>query len=293
MKRFLIIVICLLLILLACVAMLFISHQCLYPSATTGGKHCLTVMTYNTQAMNQARKQPKNAVLHYLEQTDADVLCLQEVLVLKDHTHLTLNDLKKAFARYPYSYIDFKVYNQRMQFGNVVFSKYPLFNKHTIRYDSRTNITSCCDMKVGNDTIRLFINHLESNKINRQDIDSIVQNRSLQRTRLWDKLQTAGRLRQAQARVVSDSIQASPHSVIVVGDFNDTPLSYTYWTISRGLKDCFLRTSNGRIGSTWHQSRIGLRIDYILCSQSLYPTAFTIHPTKASDHFPCQATICW
>ena len=256
-------------------------------------QHSLTILTYNTQAMNMATKTPENKVISYLQQTKADVLCLQEVLVKKnDNRHLSLSELKAAFPNYPYTYYDFKVYNKYRQFGNVVFSKYPLFNKHTIRYDSRSNITSCCDIAIQGDTLRLFINHLESNKI-KEDLDTVLLTRSLTNSPLLEKLRSAGEIRLQQARIVSDSIQASPHPSGVVGDFNAIPLTRTYLNMRKGLNDCFLLSSNGQLGFTWVHKGIGLRIDYILTSPQLTPVAFHIDHNKASDHYPCRATIVW
>ena len=101
-------------------------------------------------------------MLQYINQLDADVVCLQEVLVYKSGNRMTLPALREAMRKYPYTYYDFKHYNSRRQFGNVVFSRYPLINKQTIRYESASNISSQCDMLVHDDTIRLIVNHLES-----------------------------------------------------------------------------------------------------------------------------------
>lgn len=269
-----------------------VSHRSLYFTSVPPVSHSLTVLTLNTQTMGWAAKAEDNKVIRYLRQSDADVMCLQEVLVRKSAGTLTLNELKRAFPDYPYTYFDFKVYNRYKQFGNVVFSKYPLLNKHTIRYDSRSNITSCCDINVQGDTLRLFINHLESNKI-REDIDSAMLNRSFKDSPMWEKIRSAGTIRLRQAQTVNDSVQASPYPVIVVGDFNDIPLSRTYLKMCKGLKDCFLHSSNGRLGLTWVHSVIGLRIDYILCSRQLYPVSFTVDEVDVSDHYPCKTVITW
>lgn len=139
--------------------------------------HRLTVLTYNTHRMGEFRKPPQNRVLQYLLRQDADIICLQEVEVYRDATYLTLGELRGTLReKYPYSYIDFSVYNSRRQFGNVVFSRYPLINKQTIRYPSRANISSRCDVVVGADTLRLITNHLESNRFDRGDFAEHIAN---------------------------------------------------------------------------------------------------------------------
>ena len=92
-------------------------------------------MTYNTQGMAIGKSlEGKMKMLKYINQQDADIVCLQEVLVYKNEKRLTLPKLREAMSNYPYTYYDFKLYNQQRQFGNVVFSRYPLINKQTIRF---------------------------------------------------------------------------------------------------------------------------------------------------------------
>ena len=259
--------------------------------------HRLQILTYNTHRMGEFQKAPRNRVIQYLLRQDADVICLQEVEVYKDGQYLTLGELKGVMReKYPYSYIDFSVYNSRRQFGNVVFSKYPLVNKQTIRYPSRANISSRCDIVVGTDTLRLITNHLESNRFDNNDFAHANDHTgAITETahRLGSKLETAGRARHEQARCVRAEIDNSPYPVIVVGDFNATPLSYTYWKIRGTMRDAFLCTSWGNFGFTYIYHHLGLRIDYTLCSRSLHPVSSTVARVRHSDHYPLTTTLAW
>ena len=257
--------------------------------------HSLRVLTYNTHRMGMYKKPNHNLVISYLQQCDADILCLQEVEVHKNAHYLTLSDLKQALKKYPYTYFDFSIYNKKRQFGNAVFSKYPLVNKHTIRYESKANISSCCDMVINGDTLRLFINHLESNKLNQSDFESFFANNNteLKEEELTKKMTRAGLTRKQQAQKVKQAIKQSPHPCIVVGDFNAIPLSQTYQTIKRGLYDCFLETNFGKLGNTFYKFHIGIRIDYILCSKQLIPLACKVDKVSHSDHYPVIADIGW
>ena len=292
MKRFLRILFLLLCLLLVGIALLFVSHKSLY-LRSGAGTHSLTVLSYNTCRMGGFAKPDNNRVIAYLRTSGADILCLQEVEVYKSHKYLTFKELRKSLKDYPYVFCDFKIDNHRRQYGNVVFSKYPLANTATVGFDSRGNISSQCDIILPADTFRLFVNHLESNRLEQNDLDSVIQTHSLSHGRLMDKLQSAGRLRRAQAREVHSRVKASPYPVIVLGDFNDIPLSLTYLTLRMGLKDCFLRTSNLRLGNTlvWHW--LGIRIDYILCSPSFVPVSFRTDRPSGSDHYPVVSTLTW
>jgi endonuclease/exonuclease/phosphatase (EEP) superfamily protein YafD len=100
-------------------------------------------------------------------------------------------------------------------------------------------------------------------------------------------------LRNEQARVVRKEIDESPYPVIVVWDFNSFELSYAYWHISRGLNDAWRSLHPFRYGATCEHRGIGVRIDYILSSESIKPTKCSIPKTTASDHKPVVATLEW
>ena len=91
--------------------------------------------------------------------------------------------------------------------------------------------------------------------------------------------------RASQARVVKDHIDKSPFPVIVVGDFNDTPVSYAYTRIRKGLNDSFVNSGYGA-GFTYKGNYPPNRIDYILYDNSLINSYFEIMKVKYSDHYP-------
>ncbi len=256
----------------------------------------IKIITLNTHGMMVNDKlEQKMQMLNYLNQQDADIICLQEVLVYKNPKRLTLPALREAMRKYPYTYYDFKVYNTKRQFGNVVFSRYPLINKQTIRYESKSNISSQCDVVVNTDTLRLIVNHLQSYGIEKEDLHfDTLSVEGLKNSSLNQKLQSADALRHKQAKAVKHAIRKSPHPVIVVGDFNALPLSYVYWKIKWGLRDCFLDSSFGKLGTTYKRKGIGIRIDYTLCSRELRPIdCYVDKDAKYSDHYPIITTIGW
>ena len=293
MKRFKRLIIILFTLIVLWMLYSLISHQFRKPTDTFN--HTLKVITYNTQSMMIGHKlADKKSMLQYISSQNADIICLQEVLVYKNPERLTLATLRDAMKQYPYTYYDFKHYNSKRQFGNVVFSRYPLINKNTIHYESQSNISCQCDVAVKNDTFRLIVNHLESYRLEKQDLhlDTLSVD-GIKNSTLVNKLKSAGKLRHKQANEVRRSIRKSPYPVIVVGDFNAIPLSYVYWKIKLGLHDCFLESSWGQLGNTYKKGPFGIRIDYILCSRNLTPIKCEVDRVKYSDHFPVCATIGW
>ena len=252
-----------------------------------------TLMSYNTCRMGEVRKPAQNRVIQYILRTEPDVVCLQEVEVSKSDEHLTLSELKKALAVYPYTYFDFKIYNTRRQYGNAVFSKYPLIGKHTLRYESRGNITSVCDIVLPTDTIRLYTNHLESNRLQREDLPLTSFNEQTQTvlTNTTAKLEKASVVRNRQAKIIHEDAERSPYPVLIVGDMNTTPVSYTYRRLRKGMRDAFLESSDGKLGHTYELHGIGVRIDYILHSRELSADGFDIPHVDYSDHYPIVTRI--
>lgn len=270
------------------------SHRMPWQDYSQCDKH-LTVLTYNTQGMAVSEGLSfKKDMLQYINDIDADVVCLQEVLVYKKKGQFTLSMLCDAMSKYKYTYFDFKVHNSKRQFGNVVFSRYPLINKETIRYQSKANISSQCDVVVGEDTLRLMVNHLESFHFSDKDLNLEELNvNNWQGSSLVRKLIRANRLRQKQVGVLQQAIRKSPYPVVAVGDFNSLPISWAYWRMNLGMHDCFAESSFGRYGGTYQRKGIRARIDYIFTSRSLKPISCEIGEAEFSDHYPIIGTLGW
>ena len=72
---------------------------------------------------------------------------------------------------------------------------------------------------------------------------------------------------------------------LVAGDFNDTPLSYTYFRLIRGRKDSFMRAGKG-FGATYSALWPLLRLDYVLYPGELKAVSHKIEKVNYSDHYP-------
>jgi len=114
--------------------------------------------------------------------------------------------------------------------------------------------------------------------------DKIEKSRSKTK-RIFYKFKTAFQKRALQVNIVSEHIKDSPYPVIVCGDFNDTPVSYTYHQISKNLNDAFSETGSG-IGRTYANILPAFRIDYILYDDFFDSHNYIIHTIEISDHYP-------
>ena len=105
------------------------------------------------------------------------------------------------------------------------------------------------------------------------------------------RLKSAFLLRSNQAKVISAHLSKSPYPVIVCGDFNDTPISYAYRTISKGLTDAFVNSGKG-FGNTLVGPIPYFRIDFVLHDKKLKSGHFrTIKTNPLSDHHPLTVQI--
>jgi endonuclease/exonuclease/phosphatase family metal-dependent hydrolase len=155
-------------------------------------------------------------------------------------------------------------------------------------------------LKVGNDTLLVINNHLEGTHLSDEDRDNYKRlikgdmRRDTARQEsvlLLNKLGKAAAKRAPEAEAVHQYIEThSQYPIIVCGDFNDNPISYSRRTISEGLTDCFAASGRG-IGLSYNQKGFFFRIDHILCSDQFQPYNCQIDDKMdASDHYPI---ICW
>lgn len=110
---------------------------------------------------------------------------------------------------------------------------------------------------------------------------------------LVSKISTASVTRAVQADIVADYLKLHEKlPVILCGDFNDTPISYTRRRIlSQGLTDAYETTGNG-FGRTFNRDAICVRIDHMMCSRHFKPYACQVDCSiNASDHYPIVASF--
>jgi len=263
----------------------------------------ITILTYNTRMCGSVKKPLKNKpnkVLKYIKDTNADIVCLQEFTTYKNDNYLTGKDIDSLFRNYRYKYIYYKIETRYERLGVAIFSKYPIINKKAINYRSNSNSSVYADIKVGDQIIRVFNNHLESNRITENDKEMAkslknnldAHNISGVTIHFSRKLATAYRLRAKQVDMVRDEIKKSPYKMIVCGDFNDVPTSYAYTQIKGNLLDAFTEKGTG-FGWTFYDRFYHFRIDYILYDATFSPLQYKMDKVKYSDHYPvfCKMKI--
>lgn len=109
--------------------------------------------------------------------------------------------------------------------------------------------------------------------------------------RMKEMMNENGVIRARQADQVMRLVDESPYPLIVCGDFNDTPASYTYRKIKGDLEDSFLAAGKG-YGYTYRYLRKLLRIDYLFYSPGVFrATRYYSPDLEYSDHKPVIVSL--
>ena len=94
------------------------------------------------------------------------------------------------------------------------------------------------------------------------------------------------RIRAGQVVKVKEALsELDVDGSIICGDFNDTPISYVYAQMRRGMKDAFASTGFGP-GITYHEDFFWFRIDNIMHSPNLKSYRAKVDKVPYSDHYP-------
>lgn len=260
------------------------------------------LLSYNVRIFNfyqwlNDKTIPDN-ILNFISKEKAGIICLQEFITVQN-SNISVGSLKKRLSGTPYSHIVYSYDISRdKKMGLATFSQYPIINKGTINFENSPNGIIYSDIKIKKDTIRVYNCHLQSTRLRKDDfhlIDSILlkydDKHITNFKQLTYRLKDAYKLRATQADILSDHIRKSPHPAIVCGDFNDTPVSYTYYKIKGKFIDAFIESGTG-IGDTYLGYVPHFRIDYILHDKKIKTNDFQVKRVKYSDHYPIS-TNCY
>lgn len=253
-----------------------------------------TVMSYNVRGFRgDNNEHTVSAIVDTLLRRERlpDVVCLQECAL----------DAKN-FARMDSLFRGYNIADAT-EYGKVVvrtYSRYPIISRGEISGEGR-GTSQWCDVVIRSsnsrqeDTVRVFNNHLYTMNISKADSDDIGEGRIL---RDGDRMMSIVRriadnsaIRVEHVDSLRQVIDATPHAMVVCGDFNDTPMSYVVRRLSRRLNDAFEGAGRG-YGSTFRPMHSTLRIDYILHSDNVEVQCFNVDKDMyMSDHMPIEARL--
>ncbi|MFI5153478.1 MAG: endonuclease/exonuclease/phosphatase family protein [Chitinophagales bacterium] len=272
--------------------------------------NALRVLTWNVHGWDQfITKKPgasghRESMISFIEGLNPDVICFQEFF--ESHNPKVLPATIPYITErlhYPYHIFapDYRWHEGLYESGVVIFSKFPITDSFRMRYqDSPMQKTPesllFADINVNGKITRVFTTHLQSVLFQGRDFRNVeiiknVDDGTLQASKsIIKKLKRAYGLRGSQADQVREQLDKSPYPVIICGDFNDVPNSYTYFRIRGNRKDAYIQRGFG-IGRTYVHLSPTLRIDYIFTGQQFDVLQCSKFPLPYSDHHPVVADL--
>jgi endonuclease/exonuclease/phosphatase family metal-dependent hydrolase len=240
----------------------------------------IKILTYNVHGFQNINNgnNTYNEIGDFLIAEDADIICLQEYFV-KSKGFKTSVMAKKMLKIYKYTCGD---YDEK------ILSKYPFEGRQNLNIGGKRIIFS--DININGKIVRIYSCHLQSTNFNPDGTQKrLLSNKGNYKRELKHvvvNLRNAFKKRAKQVELIAKSITESPYPAIVCGDFNDTPMSYSYQKIRGKLNDTFIEAGGG-IPNTYKKLFSILRIDYIFTDKNINTAEYRVaKEVKYSDHYP-------
>lgn len=258
-------------------------------------KGCLKVLTYNTQCFGQSffDDDGKLAVARYLCAEKPDVACLQETVFTNPKVK---DSFEEQIARCGLHYATALPHTG----PNTIVSRWPIVQQEVVCRSEYNSAVAFYLLRGAGDTLIVVNAHLESMHLSteeRENYHQMVRNPEQAeeihgKWNLVSKIATAGVKRACLADTLAQYVdQHAGKKLIVMGDFNDTPISYAHHKVCARLTDAYRATGNG-IGRSFNRDAIYVRIDNIFCSQHFKPFAARVESSVPfSDHYPMIAYL--
>lgn len=274
-----------------------VMEYCPINIASEPDDYSLKIMTFNTWGFGMEEQKltgddaynQQKRVMQYIVDSDCDIVCLQE-----SYFKTVACNIIDSIVKPVYAYTD--SCNGRGHSQIQLFSKYPIKRHELIDYETKGNISAAFYLDYKGKELIVVNNHLQTNSFSTAEKEEIgvlvhgdIEKEALQNKSKFivHKLLDAAKIRAAQADSVASFISSHKgEDIIVCGDFNDIPISYTHRTIQGELTDCYKSAALGP-GFSYKKHGMYVRIDNIICSERFTPAYTYIDKTmKHSDHFP-------
>lgn len=258
-------------------------------------KDAIKILSYNCMSFGamQTDGQGENAVMSYILSSGADIVCLQEGEVPAGTGAWKKMETQ---ARKTYPHIR-RTPIEGSDNALVLLSRFPVVGAvHEIAYPHDVNGSVAYRLLLAPaDTLLLVNNHFQSNHLSmteRGQYKQMIKNPDRSDIGgtsrfLASKIGRAGSRRAVQVDSVLaflDRHRGMP--TVVVGDFNDTPISYAHRRFALRLTDAHTATATGP-GFSFNRDGIFVRIDNIFCSSHFKPSGCRVDRSiRVSDHFP-------
>ena len=276
----------------------------------------IKLMSWNVKSFDlynwSKNKETRNRMMELIRHENPDLLCMQEFYSNNQffqNIEFLRDSLGYKYYHFPPGIEIDKISNApnqgsfwgnkstHHQWGVATFSKYPIVYKGRIEFNnSLANDCIYTDFRIDGKQIRVYNVHFQSIYLGYEDyavIDSLEgrQRASWKSVRnILRKIRKAFAKRSWQANALASRIRNNDNVQILCGDFNDTPVSYTYHKAGGELNDAFVEKGWG-FGTTFANRFSIFRIDYTLLDPRLKINSCKTIRKELSDHYPVITTF--
>lgn len=243
----------------------------------------------------------RNQFTDFVIPRSADILCLQEYFAIGENFHETLRNFSESVNFNNYYFDNYRTFANRKKIVAIAtFTRYPIIDSGSFKLNDQTLFGIYTDLMVNNDTIRVYNLHLESTRFGDDDY-SFISNltdpekeasgiKEGSKRMMW-KLRRAFIIRAGQVKMLREHIADCPYPLIVAGDLNDPPTSFTYHQLTRSLRDSYRDAGRNYFENTYTGKLPAFRIDYILHSGHFSTLSYQKYKVDLSDHYPIESTL--
>ncbi len=252
----------------------------------------LKVLTMNVTEFNWQKGNEPSENMRYILDQDADIVVIQEGLVYFSFENLSTVKpmLKELYKKYPY---------RKKEFYDVgIISKYPFteVKSEVLSQDTLNYFIKAWDVDAPGGELRVVNMHLSSLRFTANDsqvIESmnVPSDRKRRIKSVAQKLGTGFISHSRQAKAVRQLLDETSGDVLVMGDMNDTPGSFTYRTVcGEDLRDAWADTGFGPM-YTFHAHHLYVKIDHIFYRGDMKVLSCRRDKEGESDHYPLVAVF--
>lgn len=261
------------------------------------GERTFTLTSYNIlHGIDLEQPESKvNRGFSYIARVNPDIACLQECSSESEMMGMNPTLADSLTRLYPYRIFD-------AESGNALMSRYPAREEHSeVTNETGGGAFAIYSIKMpGGKKLTVINVHLTSYCLTEQEREVVTDIKGVRSAKrslgefkgsIMEKLKVSFRQRAEDSRKLREVIDRIEGPLVVCGDFNDVPASYSLRTVmGDDMQDAYRETNLGPT-ATYNRHRLFFHIDQILYRGALRALDVEKGKQKNSDHYPLTATF--